>query len=178
MRAFVGGGVANLMHRAAPQANDEEHAVLLKTFKAHYAQHMTDKTRPYPGIMDMLMELKRRGIPCAVVSNKFNAAARKVCAECLGDFPAVVIGEGEGVAKKPDPAGCFLALETLGVSAEGAVYVGDSDVDAKTARNAGLPCILVSWGFRPRSVLEETGETRICDTVEELTAWFDKGENA
>ena len=172
VRAFVGNGVKKLMERAAPDAGEEEQARLLAVFKKRYAEHMMDKTRPYPGIVELLHDLKRRGVGCAVVSNKFDAAAKGVCAGCLGEFPSVVIGEGNGVAKKPDPSGCHMALALLGADAQDAVYIGDSDVDATTARNAGLDCILVSWGFRDRSVLENTGEKRICDRPEELGEYF------
>ncbi len=176
VRQFVGNGSQKLIDRAAPDADEAEKARLLAAFKARYAGHILDKTVPYPGIVEVLNELKRRGVKCAVVSNKFDAAAKGVCAGCLGDFPAVVIGEGNGIVKKPDPSGCNKALALLGAKKENAVYIGDSDVDSQTARNAGLDCILVSWGFRDRDVLEATGETRICDEPAQLLPYFIEGE--
>lgn len=175
VRMFVGDGVAKLIERAAPGAPPEVAAAVTADFKARYAEHMADKTAPYPGIPELLSALRSRGVRCAVVSNKYHTASRAVCRKLLPGYPSVVIGEGEGIPKKPDPAGCFRAMEALGASPEETLYIGDSDVDAQTARNAGLACALVSWGFRPRASLEKTGAP-VVDRPEELLAYFAKGE--
>lgn len=159
---FVGNGVRLLMMRAVP--NGEQNAQFedcLKTFREYYMMHSLDTTQPYDGIEEMLSELKRRGKRMAVVSNKFYAATQELCRHFFPDTIEVAIGEheAEGIRKKPAPDTVIEALRQLGVGKENAVYVGDSDVDLLTARNSGLPCISVLWGFRDKDFLKENGAT-------------------
>ena len=159
---FVGNGVRLLMMRAVP--NGEQNAQFedcFKTFREYYMMHSLDTTQPYDGIAEMLSELKRRGKRMAVVSNKFYAATQELCRHFFPDTIEVAIGEheAEGIRKKPAPDTVIEALRQLGVGKENAVYVGDSDVDLLTARNSGLPCISVLWGFRDRDFLKENGAT-------------------
>ena len=169
IRAFVGNGVANLVHRAVPKGTPQPiEARCLGTFRAHYANNMNHKTAPYPGIMPLLNTLKQRGIKMAVSSNKFDAAVKKLCAEQFEGYIDVAIGESETVKKKPAPDGPLLALRQLGCRREDTLYVGDSEVDLATAENAGIPCISVSWGFRDKELLESLGAKTLLDTVSEL----------
>ena len=169
IRAFVGNGVANLVHRAVPKGTLRPiEARCLETFRAHYANNMNHKTAPYPGIMPLLNALKQRGIKMAVSSNKFDAAVKKLCAEQFEGYIDVAIGESETVKKKPAPDGPLLALRQMGCSREDTLYVGDSEVDLATAENAGIPCISVSWGFRDKELLESLGAKTLLDTVSEL----------
>lgn len=159
---FVGNGVRLLMMRAVP--NGEQNAQFedcFKTFREYYMMHSLDTTQPYDGIAEMLSELKRRGKRMAVVSNKFYAATQELCRHFFPDTIEVAIGEheAEGIRKKPAPDTVIEALRQLGVGKENAVYVGDSDVDLLTARNSGLPCISVLWGFRDKDFLKENGAT-------------------
>ena len=101
--------------------------------------------------------LRERGIRVAVVSNKFDAATKKLCAKYFGDLVEVAIGERAGVRKKPAPDTVYEALKELGVTLDSAVYIGDSDVDIQTARNCGMPCISVTWGLRDKDLLIENG---------------------
>lgn len=169
VRRFVGNGVGLLIHRAVPEGTDEalENQVLAD-FRAHYLINMEHKTAPYPGVLELLDQLRAAGVRTAVVSNKFDGAVKGLCQAYFGDRVEVAIGESQGVARKPAPDTVFRALAELGVSSEGAVYIGDSDVDIQTAHNSGLPCISVSWGFRDRDVLEQAGAACICDTVDAL----------
>lgn len=148
VRLFVGNGVEMLIRRAVPAGTDEETTLaVLADFKTTYAAICEDHTRPYDGIPDMLRALREKGIRVAVVSNKFDAATKQLCRKYFGDLVEVAIGERADVRKKPAPDTVQEALRELGVSAEGAVYVGDSDVDIETARNCGMPCISVTWGL-------------------------------
>lgn len=158
VRRFVGNGVRVLMERAVPGgAANPKFEKALADFRAHYMVHSLDTTMPYPGVPDMLAELKRRGKRMAVVSNKFYAATQELCRHFFGDSIEVAIGEREGIRKKPAPDTVEEALRQLGVGKQGAVYVGDSDVDVATAANSGLPCISVLWGFRDRDFLVAHG---------------------
>jgi len=171
VRRFVGNGVRRLMERAVPGgADNPQFDAAFATFRQHYMAHSLDTTRPYEGIPEMLAALRERGCHVAVVSNKMMAATVGLCRHFFPDTVEVAIGEheAEGIRKKPAPDTVFAALDALGVSraatgeaggAEGTVYVGDSDVDILTARNAGLPCISVLWGFRDREFLVAHGAT-------------------
>lgn len=169
VRRFVGNGVRMLMVRAVPdgEANpDFEHA--LAVFRSHYLEHNLDTTKPYPGIVEMLERLRDGGADIAVVSNKFYAATQELVAHFFGDYVKVAIGERENIRKKPAPDTVLEAMRQLGVDKDGAVYIGDSDVDIETARNVGIPCISVLWGFRDKEFLEAHGATRYAEKAEEI----------
>lgn len=162
VRRFVGNGVRLLMERAVPDgASNPRFDEAFSVFRQHYMAHSLDTTRPYDGIPEMLAALKAKDCRLAVVSNKFYAATQELCRHFFPDTIEVAIGEheAEGIRKKPAPDTVMEALRQLGVSKEGAVYVGDSEVDIATAHNSGLPCISVLWGFRSRRFLTEKGAT-------------------
>ena len=168
---FVGNGVRRIMERAVPGgAAHPAFEAAFATFRRHYMEHSLDTTRPYEGIPEMLQELKRRGRHTAVVSNKFDAATKELCRHFFPDTIDVAVGEheAEGIRKKPAPDTVLQALSQLGVGQEGAVYVGDSDVDIQTARNSGLPCISVLWGFRDREFLLAHGAETFVSQPSEL----------
>lgn len=160
VRRFVGNGVRKLMERAVPDgAANPDFEAAFATFREYYMLHSLDTTKPYPGVPEVLAELKAHGCRLAVVSNKMMAATVELCHHFFPDTIEVAIGENEaaGIRKKPAPDTVFAALKELGVEKECAVYVGDSDVDIATARNAGIPCISVLWGFRDSEFLLEHG---------------------
>lgn len=160
VRRFVGNGVRKLMERAVPDgAANPDFEATFATFREYYMLHSLDTTKPYPGVPEVLAELKAHGCRLAVVSNKMMAATVELCHHFFPDTIEVAIGENEaaGIRKKPAPDTVFAALKELGVEKECAVYVGDSDVDIATARNAGIPCISVLWGFRDSEFLLEHG---------------------
>ena len=170
VRQFVGNGVKKLMERAIP--NGLENPLFeetLQTFRQHYLLHNLDTTLPYPGIMEMLQQLKAQGKRIAVVSNKFYAATQDLCKHFFGDTIQVAIGEREDIKKKPAPDTVLEALRQLQVTRQDAVYVGASEVDVETARNSGIPCISVLWGFRNKSFLLSHGATTFIETPNELT---------
>ena len=166
IRRFVGNGVRLLMERAVPDgARNPQFEAAFATFRQYYMQHSLDTTRPYDGIPELIHELKNRGCQMAVVSNKMMAATQELVRHFFPDIP-VAIGEHEaaGIRKKPAPDTVFEALRQLAVRQElNAVYVGDSDVDIETARNSGLPCISVLWGFRDRDFLVAHGATTFAE---------------
>ena len=171
IRRFVGNGVRKLMERAVPQgAQNPCFDEAFATFRQYYMQHSLDTTRPYAGIPETLKALKARGCHLAVVSNKMMAATQALCSHFFPDTIEVAIGEheAEGIRKKPAPDTVMAALKALGVGKEQAVYVGDSDVDIETARNSGMPCISVLWGFRDRDFLKQNGAETFISAPSEL----------
>ena len=171
VRRFVGNGVRKLMERAIPDgADNPRFDETFATFRQYYMAHSLDTTRPYEGIPETLAALKARGCHLAVVSNKMMAATQELCHHFFPDTIEVAIGEVEaaGIRRKPAPDTVIAALDALGVGKERAVYVGDSDVDIQTARNSGLPCISVLWGFRDRDFLKQHGAESFISTPSEL----------
>lgn len=170
VKQFVGNGVKKLMERAIPDGLENPlFEETLQTFRQHYLLHNLDTTLPYPGIMEMLQQLKAQGKCIAVVSNKFYAATQDLCKHFFGDTIQVAIGEREDIKKKPAPDTVLEALRQLQVTRQDAVYVGDSEVDVETARNSGIPCISVLWGFRSKTFLLSHGATTFIETPNELT---------
>ena len=171
VRRFVGNGVRKLMERAIPDgASNPDFEAAFATFRQHYMAHSLDTTKPYDGIPETLEALKAKGCHLAVVRNKMMAATQELCRHFFPDTIEVAIGENEaeGIRKKPAPDTVIAALRQLGVGQEGAVYVGDSDVDIETARNSGLPCISVLWGFRDRDFLLQHGAKTFISNPSEL----------
>lgn len=171
VRMFVGNGVKLLMERAIPDGlhNPRFEEVYAK-FREHYLMHNLDRTRPYDGVLELLAELKRRGKKLAIVSNKFYAATQDLAHHFFADTIEVAIGERENIRKKPAPDTVLEALRQLGASKDGAVYIGDSDVDVMTAKNSGLPCISVLWGFRDKEFLIEHGANLFVETPHDILA--------
>lgn len=169
VRRFVGNGVRKLMERAVPegcpQAQFDE---VYAAFRRHYLDHSLDTTRPYDGVPELLAELRRRGRRVAVVSNKFYAATQALVRHFFGDEVAVAIGERENIRRKPAPDTVLEALRQLGMPRETAVYIGDSDVDIDTARNCGMSCISVLWGFRDEPFLRAHGAATLVRRPEDI----------
>lgn len=146
------------MERAIPEGlQNPKFEDTYQTFRKHYMAHNLDSTKPYEGVMEMLESLKAKGKKIAVVSNKFYDATQALCKHFFGDLVDVAIGEREDIRKKPAPDTVMAALKQLQASREGAVYIGDSDVDIMTAVNCEMPCISVLRGFRDYNFLIEHG---------------------
>lgn len=164
IRRFVGNGVRNLMRRCLPAGSpDEEIDAALADFKAYYAAHLCDTTAPYDGIPELLTVLRKRGIKVGVLSNKLDSATQQLIRHYFYGKVDVTFGEHSGVPRKPDPTSCRMVMEQLGVRPEEVLYVGDSGVDMRTARNAGLTAVGVTWGFRSRSELIDNGADLLAD---------------
>lgn len=169
VRQFVGNGVENLMIRAIPEGKENPlFAQTFSDFKEYYKAHCKNHTAPYPGILEMMALLKTKGYLMAIVSNKFDLAVKELDREFFSEYTSSAIGEMEGVERKPAPDTVEKALKELGVTKEDAIYVGDSDVDIETAKNAGLPCISVLWGFRDKEFLLSHGATVLIEAPAEL----------
>lgn len=169
VRQMVGNGVTVLMERAIPGGQSHtEFDNCLKDFKEHYEIHKKDFTKPFPGILTFLKEASESGYKMAVVSNKFDLAVKGLCQDFFSPYIQTAIGESSTVAPKPAPDTVLTAMEELHADPAQCVYVGDSDVDITTAKNTGIPCISVSWGFRSRGFLSEHGAATIIDTIEDL----------
>lgn len=171
VRQFVGNGVAKLIERAIPEGkNNPNFEKCLAIFKENYAQNMYNKTAPYNGIIEMLSNLKSRGIKIAVVSNKFDLAVKELCKKYFEGFIDFAAGENEaqGIKKKPAPDTVISVLTEFNFAPEDAVYVGDSDVDIMTAKNSKMPCISVTWGFRDEKFLLENGATILINAPSEI----------
>ena len=171
VRQFVGNGVAKLIERAIPEGkNNSNFEECLAIFKENYAQNMYNKTAPYNGIIEMLSNLKSKGIKIAVVSNKFDLAVKELCKKYFEGFIDFAAGENEaqGIKKKPAPDTVISVLNEFNFAPEDAVYVGDSDVDIMTAKNSKMPCISVTWGFRDEKFLLENGATILINAPSEI----------
>ena len=161
IRSFIGNGAAVLAKLSTPEG--EDYVPVLRAFQAHYKTHCQIKTGPYAGILEALEEI-RAEYPVAVVSNKPDPAVKSLCKDYFGDILAM--GEHEGCPRKPAPDMLYKAMAHLGV--DKAVYIGDSEVDAVTARNAGVPCISVLWGFRTEAEIREHGGSIFCTDPKQL----------
>ena len=171
VQQFVGNGVAKLIERAIPEGkNNPNFEKCLAIFKENYAQNMYNKTAPYNGIIEMLSNLKSKGIKIAVVSNKFDLAVKELCKKYFEGFIDFAAGENEaqGIKKKPAPDTVISVLNEFNFAPEVAVYVGDSDVDIMTAKNSKMPCISVTWGFRDEKFLLENGATILINAPSEI----------
>ena len=160
IRQFVGNGVRRLVERAVPKGTDD--ALFERTFddfKRYYVNHCQERTCLYDGIPELLRELKKRGYKLAIVSNKLQAGVDELYERYFRDTVEVALGEQPQWQRKPAPDMVLEALRRLGVTADEAIYVGDSDVDMATARNSGLSCISVLWGFRDPEFLKAHGAT-------------------
>lgn len=169
IRQFVGNGVRRLMEQAVPPHTEElEFMECFEIFREHYVEHCQDHTDLYPGIRDLLVELRNRGYKMAIVSNKLQAGVDELQRHFFRDLIDVAIGEQDGFRRKPFPDMVNLALERLGITTDEAIYIGDSEVDMATARNAGLPCISVLWGFRDQDYLRSIGAFQMVERPEEI----------
>jgi phosphoglycolate phosphatase len=169
IRSFVGNGMLRLMELSIPEGlSNENYEKCLEEFRSHYSKNMQNKTGMYNGIMELLEELSKEGYKIAIVSNKFDKAVKVLKLAYFAKYIKVAIGESENINKKPAPDTVFKAIEELDSVPDRSIYVGDSEVDVKTAKNSGIKCIGVTWGFRDRRVLEQEGADFIIDRPEEL----------
>ena len=171
VRNFVGNGVRKLVERAVPpeyKADEEFIDKFYDDFSLYYNSHSDIKTSPYPGTLDMLDKLIHSDFDIAIVSNKIDSAVKSLSAKFFGERIKSAIGEKPSVRHKPEPDMVFMAMEEMGADKENSIYIGDSEVDIQTAKNAGIPCISVLWGFKDRKFLEDSGATVIVESMEEL----------
>nr|WP_317283124.1 HAD family hydrolase [uncultured Sellimonas sp.] len=178
-RSFVGNGARVLMELTLKACGDDKLKRIdeaMQVYSEVFAKYCTYHVKPYDGILEMLKELKDMGVSLAVLSNKPDMQAVDVVGTFFGDGQfQYVQGQKEGIPRKPDPAGVYEILRTLGIKKEECLYIGDSDVDIHTGRNAAIKTIGVSWGFRTREILKEAGADAIIDRPQQLVSIV-KGE--
>lgn len=169
IRIFVGNGIEKLIERVIPEGtNNPKYSECLNLFKKHYAENMYNKTKPYNGIMDMLIKLNKNNLKIAVVSNKIDFAVKDLCKKYFGNKIQIALGSTETMKRKPAPDSVLNVMKQLKSKKEETLYIGDSDTDVKTAKNANLTCIGVTWGFRSKETLIEEGADYIIDSPDEL----------
>lgn len=170
VKSFVGNGLRRTLELSLGDMENKDEFIdsIYIEFTEYYKVHSSDNTKPYDGIVDAIRILKEKGYKTAVVSNKRQEAVEELCVKFYEGLFDIAIGEQDGLKRKPDPAMVNKALDYLGVTKEEAVYIGDSEVDIKTAVNSGLKGIYVSWGFRGAKLLMENGAKVVVDNPEEL----------
>ena len=173
IRSFLGNGMVNLVKLSAGDKAENIEGILAD-FKEYYAKHSADKTKPYDGVLETISALKEQGVKTAVLSNKGDFAVQPLVKRYFGGLIERAQGENEaaGVLRKPNPDGVYKIMKELGVTEEETVFVGDSEVDILTAKNAGVDCVAVTWGFRDEKDLIENGAEKLISKPSELLDFF------
>ena len=175
VKAALGNGVAHLMRQSLPDSISEaQFNTYLDEFKAYYGEHLQDYTAPYPGMLDVLDTLRAKGYKLAIVSNKIQEGITPLNKEYFGDRLPVAIGERPGLQRKPAPDMVLQALKELGSTQDESIYIGDSEVDVATAKNSGLLCIGVTWGFRDEQLHKDLGVKYIARKAEDIITIIEK----
>lgn len=169
-RWFVGNGVVRMVKDAMPEDCRNDEAVFRRTyavFNAEYNKRCLNKTYVYPGAAEMLDRLKEAGVSLAVLSNKLQAFTERIVTHYFGDRIDLILGQREGIEKKPAPDGVYEIMKHFGVTQEETILIGDSDVDVLTAKNAGISCLGAGWGFRDKEELDNAGAELIAGNTAE-----------
>lgn len=174
VRMGIGNGSRVLIRKSLPENTDEETIDrVAKEFVEEYVQHYNVKSRPYEGIKELLSKLQQKGIKMAINSNKPDRITQMIISESFPEISFVeVIGQKEGVPRKPDPITAEATIESMGLNKEEILYIGDSETDIKTARNAGLASVGCLWGFRDLKTLQESGAEHIVSRPEEILVFI------
>ena len=169
VRSFVGNGVLKLIERAAPVGTSHEDIYkVFMNFSEYYQKHCSIKTKPYDGIKEVLETLRSNGCMIVVISNKIDEAVAPLCKKYFGSLIDIAVGDKIGIPRKPNPAMVDYILERTGISNKKAIYIGDSEVDIETAKNARMDSISVDWGFKDREFLIEHGASVVVSQPSEL----------
>lgn len=175
VNSYVGNGIAKLVELSIPNGlNNSNFNSILDDFFQFYSNHLTDYTKPYDNIIQMLKALKQNNCKIAVVSNKTDKFVKMLCEYFFKDYIDIAIGETDKIHKKPNKDMVEYAMNILSLDYKDTVYIGDSDVDILTAQNSSLPCISVSWGFRTKEFLTENGAKIIIDTPNQILDYIKK----
>jgi phosphoglycolate phosphatase len=180
-REFVGAGVRVLFGRALPEGSADEATVTrcAERFNVEYGRQWNVATRPYDGVPEMLDQVMRRDVKMAVLSNKPDAFTRQCVEYYLADWPlAPVLGQRDGIPRKPDPAGVREILNHWNISASDCLYLGDSDIDMQTAHAARVLAVGATWGFRTAEELVRNGARRLIDHPVDLVPLLDASQQA
>lgn len=173
VRSFVGNGSARFVELAVPEGTPEAlRQEVLDWYKRYYDAHCRVKTRPYAGVPELLRALRAAGLRLVIISNKPDASVQKLTQEHFAGLVDLAVGETAQVRRKPWPDMIEVAAARLGLDKARGLYVGDSEVDVLTARNAAIDCVSVSWGFRSVEELRSAGASVIFDNPEALRDWI------
>lgn len=173
-RELVGEGVGRLVERALPPGAENLYDAVMNGLREHYVEHMLDKTRPYPGVSELLDQLTTARVPLAILSNKPEEPTREMVETMFGRWSFVtVVGEAPGIPLKPDPTAVLAIAERMDVPPAACLYLGDTGVDMQTAAAAGMYAVGAAWGFRGREELLENGAQTVIDHPSELLAFLD-----
>ena len=157
-RNFVGSGIQKAIERAIPKVTDiSELQLITECFKTYYKDNMYAHTKPYDGIIDMLKILKQKGYKTAVLSNKYDIAVKSLVKRYFENFIDISIGESETIRRKPQIDGINKIITELNTDIKSSIFIGDSEIDIQTAKNADIPCISVLWGFKTKEFLIQNG---------------------
>lgn len=167
VKFLVGNGIKVMVERALKNNMDKFDDVF-NDFKMHYSKNNTNKTGFYEGVYETIEELSKMNIKMAIVSNKYHQGVLDICTPILGEYIKVMIGEQEGLEKKPSSDMVLYAIDQLGSKIESSIYVGDSEVDYLTSRNSSVDFIGCAYGFRNRKFLEELNSTYVIDSFKEI----------
>lgn len=169
IRQIVGNGVKNLIETACPENTSKDVIEqVLSTYLEYYAVHCNDNARPYDGILEMFDALHNNNIIYAIVSNKEDSEVQQIASKLFGESCDFVLGQREEIPRKPAPDMVQFVMKSLGATKDDTIYIGDSEVDIKTAANAELPCVCVSWGYRSIEKLKGAGASTIVNNTDEL----------
>lgn len=169
IRSYLGNGMLNLIRLSAPEGTDAETLASIKeTFTEYYKANCKENTRPYNGVVELIEELRSQGVKTAVVSNKPDFGVQLLVKEHFPESFDAAVGERTGIAKKPAPDSVNAVLKALGIDRKDSVYIGDSEVDIETARNAGMDGIIVTWGFRDELYLQSLQPDCLVHDMQEL----------
>ena len=173
IRRFLGNGIVTLIHRSVPEGTPQELEDKVRAvYKRHYEEHCSDTTRPFDGIPEAMEELRRRGYKLACVSNKPDDDVARLAEAHFAGLLDAWSGPLPGMPIKPAPDLCDRILAMEGLTRTEAVYVGDTEVDIQTARNAGMDCLVCAWGFRDEDFLREQGAEIILHRPQELLKYL------
>ena len=176
IRSFVGNGIRLLIELSVPENTPVEITdKCFQEFREYYKDHSAILTKPYDDIIDLMKTLKSKGIKIAVVSNKADFAVKTLMEDYFSGLYDCAYGERAGVPRKPEPDGVLDAIREMGSEIENTVYIGDSEVDVITSKNAKLPCIAVTWGFRDKKVLESLNPEYIVDSPSDILNIIERG---
>lgn len=169
VRRFVGNGIRKLIERAVPADTPAElQEAVFASFNRYYKQHCADSTRPYEGVPQLLQQLRTAGCRTAIVSNKADYGVQALAKQYFDGQLDAACGERAGIAKKPAPDMLLAIMQQLKAEPASTIYIGDSDTDLDTARNAGIACIGACWGFRGRAFLEAHGAKLLAENVGDI----------
>ena len=168
VRSYLGNGIKALLEKALPEQQKHLLDAVYDQFLPLYEKHKADHTKPYPHILSLLNTLKQKKMKMAIVSNKIDSAVKELCIPLFGEYLSVMLGETPTRLKKPNPDMVYEALKQLQVDKDQALFVGDSETDVLTAKNANIVCYSVSWGYKTRDFLVRNGAEIIFDNFSDL----------